>query len=259
MDAETQITLLEAMLDGSQTAALFTDPSQEDHPVIYANQTFEKLTGYSPEETIGYNCRFLQGTDTDPKAVQKMRAAIKHETAVTVTVKNYKKDGTPFWNRVHIEPVRAGGRLFFIGTQTDITLEEEQRKRLEEKEREIERLSLPVLEIDDGIAAISLNGEMSFERHRLLTVKLSDYVQKHHSHSVIIDISGLYWDEDTPVFDLLHIQDVLKLMGCRLFVTGISPKAARDISADVDTNRKLTAFSSFKQAVETARSAGSYS
>ncbi|KZE37835.1 biphenyl 2,3-dioxygenase [Bhargavaea cecembensis] len=258
MDAETQITLLEAMLDGSETAALFTDPSQEDHPVIYANQTFEKLTGYSPEETIGHNCRFLQGADTNPDDVQKMRDAIRKEATVTVTVKNYKKDGTPFWNRVHIEPVRTGGRLFFVGTQTDVTLEEEQRKRLEEKEREIERLSLPVLAIDDGIAAISLNGEMSFERHRRLTAKLSEYVQEHHSHSVIIDISGLYWDENTPVFDLLHIQDVLRLMGCRLFVTGITPKTAQDISMKADSDRQFTAFSSFKQAVETAKSAGSF-
>ncbi|EMR05445.1 hypothetical protein C772_02553 [Bhargavaea cecembensis DSE10] len=258
MDPETQITLLEAMLDGSRTAALFTDPSQEDHPIIYANHTFEKLTGYTLEETIGHNCRFLQGEETDPKDVKKMRDAIAQESAVTVTLKNYKKDGTPFWNRVHIEPVRAGGRLFFIGTQTDVTVEVNQRKRLEEKEREIERLSLPVLEIDDGIAAISLNGEMSVERYRRLTVKLSEYVQAHHSHSVIIDISGLYWDEDTPVFDLLHIQDVLRLMGCRLLVTGITPKAARDIAAEVATGSSLTAFTSFKQAVETAKSAGAF-
>ncbi|SEJ69592.1 PAS domain S-box-containing protein [Bhargavaea ginsengi] len=253
MDPETQITLLEAMLDGSRTAALFTDPSQEDHPVIYANQTFETLTGYTPEETIGHNCRFLQGADTDPKDVQKMRDAIRQESSVTVTLKNYKKDGSPFWNRVNIEPIRTGGRLFFIGTQTDVTVEVNQRKRLEEKEREIERLSLPVLEIDDGIAAISLNGEMSVERYRRLAVKISEYVQQHHCHSVIIDISGLYWDEDTPVFDLLHIQDVLRLMGCRLLVTGITPKAARDIAGEAASEHTLIAFSSFKQAVQTAK------
>ncbi|MCW1928396.1 PAS domain-containing protein [Bhargavaea beijingensis] len=259
MDPETQITLLEAMLDGSRAAALFTDPSQEDHPVIYANKTFEKLTGYSLDETIGHNCRFLQGTDTDPEAVQKIREAIRQETSVTVTLKNYKKDGTSFWNRVHIEPVHAGGRLYFIGTQTDVTVEIRQKKRLEEKEREIEHLSLPVLEIDDGIAAVSLNGEMSVERYRRLTVKLSEYVQEHHSHSVIIDISGLYWDDDTPIFDLLHIQDVLRLMGCRLLVTGISPKAARDIASETGPERPLTAFSAFKQAVETAKVAGALS
>ncbi|MFC7366601.1 MULTISPECIES: PAS domain-containing protein [Bhargavaea] len=259
MDPQTQNLLLEAMLDGSQTAALITDPSQEDHPVLYANKTFEKLTGYSPEETIGHNCRFLQGPDTELKDVQKMRDAIRDEHSVTVTLKNYRKNGTPFWNRVNIEPVRTGGRLFFIGTQTDVTVEVQQRKSLEEKEREIERLSLPVLEIDDGIAAISLNGEMGVERYRRLTVKLSEYVQQHHSHSVIVDISGLYWDEDTPVFDLLQLQDVLRLMGCQLFVTGISPKAARDIGSEVDKDRKLIAFSSFKQAVVSAKRAGSFS
>lgn len=253
MDPVTQITLLEAMLDGSRTAALFTDPSQEDHPIIYANRTFETLTGYTPEETIGNNCRFLQGADTDPKDVKKMRDAIRQESSITVTLKNYKKDGSAFWNRVNIEPIRTGGRLFFIGTQTDVTVEVNQRKCLAEKEREIERLSLPVLDIDDGIAAISLNGEMSVERYRRLAVKISEYVQQHHSHSVIIDISGLYWDEDTPVFDLLYIQDVLRLMGCRLLVTGISPKAARDIAAEAASEHTLIAFSSFKQAVQTAK------
>lgn len=259
MDPETQMELLEAMLDGSQTAALITDPLQENHPIIYVNQTFQKLTGYATEETIGHNCRFLQGDGTDPKDVQTMRDAIARQSAVTVTLRNYRKDGTPFWNRVHIEPVWTGGQLFFIGTQTDVTVEVEQRTCLEEKEREIERLSLPVLAIDDGIAAISLNGEMDMDRHGRLTTKLSEYVLEHHSHSVIIDISGLYWDEDSPVFDLLHIQDVLKLMGCRLFVTGISPQAAQDLATELGPERPLTAFTSFKHAVKVAKSAGAFS
>ena len=87
-----------------------SDPSLPDNPLIYANNGFEELTGYSAEEVIGRNCRFLQGPDTDEKSTEIIREAIRNERACTVQILNYKKDGTPFWNRLSITPGTRSNR-----------------------------------------------------------------------------------------------------------------------------------------------------
>ncbi|WP_084186717.1 PAS domain-containing protein [Edaphobacillus lindanitolerans] len=253
MDNVMQNRLLKAMLDGSKTAALVTDPSQKDNPIIFANRTFEELTGYPPEETIGRNCRFLQGEKTNPADVRKMREAIQNEKAITLTLKNYRKDGTPFWNRLQIEPIRVDGKLYFSGTQTDVTVERKQRREIDEKEALIEQLALPILAIEDSVAAVAITGVMSQERFSLLNMKLSDYVQQHLITNVIIDVTGMYWEEGTPGVNFLHIQNVLKLMGCRLYVTGISPMIARKLAETLGPADELHTFASIRQAMKLVR------
>lgn len=96
LDQETQVQLLEAMLDGSKVGTIVTDPSQEDNPIIYTNRTFIEMTGYDRHEVMGKNCRFLQGEDTDPEDVDKLRKAIEAKEEITVILKNYRKNGSPF-------------------------------------------------------------------------------------------------------------------------------------------------------------------
>ncbi|MBZ5201499.1 PAS domain S-box protein [Planomicrobium chinense] len=246
---EEQLTLLEAMVDGSNVATIVTDPSQEDNPIIYTNRTFEKMTGYQQSEVLGRNCRFLQRKETDPKERQKIRTAIEARESVTVTLQNYRKDGSLFWNRLHIEPVEVMGALYFIGTQTDVTLEHNQRQELTEKELEIEQIMLPILSLQDHVAAVALIGNMTHHRFDLLISKLSLYVQKERIEHVMIDVTGLYWEEGFPLEGLLSIRDVLKLMGTHLYVTGISPKAARELGTLQDQRRPLLTFSSIQQAM----------
>lgn len=244
-----QTQLLEAMLDGSRVATLVTDPSQPDNPIIYANRTFETMTGYPLGETLGQNCRFLQGTDTDPLAIQQLRDAIDEKRAITVTLKNYKKDGTLFWNRLSVTPVQIEGHSFFIGTQTNVSVEYRQRAELTNKESEIEQLMLPIMTIQDNLAAVSLIGEMSPQRFNLLTQKLSEFVQKNNVDHVIIDITGLYWNHESPLTSLLAVQDVLRLMGAQLYITGISPKIAQFLVSKRATEEQLQTFSSIQQAI----------
>ncbi|WP_432353592.1 PAS domain-containing protein [Sporosarcina sp. A2] len=116
------------MLDGSRVAALVTDPSQPDSPIIYANKTFETMTGYTISETLGKNCRFSQGKDTVPRSIKEIRDAIHNQQPITKILKNYRKDGSLFWNRLHIEPLQIEDRLFFIGTQTNVSVEYRQRE-----------------------------------------------------------------------------------------------------------------------------------
>ena len=240
---------MEAMIDGSRVSALVTDASKEDNPIIFINKTFERMTGYTEGEVLGRNCRFLQGEGTDPSTVMKIRRAIAERTPLTVVLKNYKKDGSLFWNRLSIRPVTIEGQNFFIGTQTDVSVQYKQIEELHSKDHEIEQLMLPIMMIYDNLAAVSLIGQMNEERFDLLIKKLSDFVHSHEVDHVMVDVTGLYWHEETSIERLLDIKQVLELMGSTLYVTGVSPDLARKLVAAKDPNQELKTFSSIQQAI----------
>ncbi len=97
--------------------------AEPDRPLIYVNDAFEELTGYSESDALGRNCRFLQGPGTDPMVVEEMRAGLDAAVPVSVELLNYRKDGIPFWNKVDIAPIadEGGTVTHFVGFQTDIT------------------------------------------------------------------------------------------------------------------------------------------
>jgi phosphoserine phosphatase RsbU/P len=117
------------------------DARLPDMPLIYVNPAFEQVTGYSREEALGYNCRFLQGPDTDPKAAETIRKAIREQRGCVVEILNYRKDGTPFWNRLTITPVydAAGTVTHFIGVQSDVTARRLAEERLAAAYRDMQR------------------------------------------------------------------------------------------------------------------------
>lgn len=100
---------------------VITDPRLPDNPIIFASDSFLELTEYSREEILGRNCRFLQGPETDPATVRKIREAIDGQTEVTVQLINYTKSGKKFWNLFHLQPMRdqKGEVQYFIGVQLD--------------------------------------------------------------------------------------------------------------------------------------------
>uniref|UniRef100_A0A7N0ZTD3 non-specific serine/threonine protein kinase n=1 Tax=Kalanchoe fedtschenkoi TaxID=63787 RepID=A0A7N0ZTD3_KALFE len=100
---------------------VITDPRLPDNPIIFASDSFLELTEYSREEILGRNCRFLQGPETDPGTVKKIREAIDNQTEVTVQLLNYTKSGKKFWNVFHLQPMRdnKGEVQYFIGVQLD--------------------------------------------------------------------------------------------------------------------------------------------
>lgn len=101
---------------------LITDPQQPDNPIVFVNDAFSRLTGYSREETLGRNCRFLQGPGTNAEDIQRIRDAIQGRVPIEVELLNYKKDGGIFWNRVLISPVFDNGELtYFFASQLDVT------------------------------------------------------------------------------------------------------------------------------------------
>jgi len=115
--------VLSAILDECVNGVTLSDPDLEDTPIIYANKAFENLTGYSQDEIIGYNCRFLQGEDREQAERYQIAEALKKHEAVEVTLRNYRKDGTLFFNHLKIVPLfdRKQRVLYYLGVQYDIT------------------------------------------------------------------------------------------------------------------------------------------
>lgn len=115
--------LFEQAMAQTRMAVCLTDPNLEDDPIIFCNEAFERLTGYQAEEILGRNCRFLQGPETDQKQVSRIREAVRGEDVVVVELLNYRKDGSTFWNTLHLGPIYdASGKLtYFFGSQWDVT------------------------------------------------------------------------------------------------------------------------------------------
>jgi PAS domain S-box-containing protein len=110
-------------LQTAQQNFVVTDPSLPDNPIVYASQGFLNLTGYSLDQILGRNCRFLQGPETDPKAVERIRKAIELGNDMSVCLLNYRVDGTTFWNQFFIAALRdANGNVTnFVGVQCKVS------------------------------------------------------------------------------------------------------------------------------------------
>nr|AML79145.1 putative LOV domain-containing protein [Leucostegia immersa] len=125
LSENAEITLCSSLtiaLTRIQQSFVMSNPYLPGMPVIYASDKFLQLTGYQKDEVIGRNCRFLQGQETDACAVQQIRDCIKAEKACTVRVINYRKDGSPFWNLLHVAPVRdhTAKIAYFVGVQWEL-------------------------------------------------------------------------------------------------------------------------------------------
>ncbi|KAL7439598.1 hypothetical protein ACHAXH_004092 [Discostella pseudostelligera] len=115
----SDFSLIESLTSGQQNFVL-SDPRLPDNPIVYASSGFYELTGYTREQVLGRNCRFLQGSGTSRKAVDILRTAVANGTDATVCLLNYKADGTPFWNQLFVAALRDGDNCIvnYVGVQT---------------------------------------------------------------------------------------------------------------------------------------------
>jgi len=130
--------VLSKILDSCVNGVTLADPDQEDMPLVYVNKAFETITGYTLAETVGKNCRFLQGNEHDQTGVSQLREAIRNKESVEVTLRNYRKNGELFYNHLLISPLfdSNGNLLYFLGVQYDVTPKiraEEEIKELKEQ------------------------------------------------------------------------------------------------------------------------------
>ena len=115
--------VLSKILDSCVNGITLADPDQPDMPLVYVNKAFETITGYTLAETVGRNCRFLQGKEHSQPGVRQLREAIENKQSVEVTLRNYRKNGELFYNHLLISPLfdAQGNLLYFLGVQFDIT------------------------------------------------------------------------------------------------------------------------------------------
>ena len=123
MDSPDKLRLLERAVTASTNSVVISDPNLPDDPLVYVNPAFEETTGYSAEEALGRNCRFLQGEDRDQLAIAELKSAVREGRQCSVVLRNYRKDGTLFWNELSVYPVLDEKRRVtnFVGVQNDIT------------------------------------------------------------------------------------------------------------------------------------------
>lgn len=126
--------LLQSMVDASHDGIVVAEQEGDDTILIYVNAAFERLTGYSRDEILYQDCRFLQAADRDQLARARIRKALAERRPCREVMRNYRKDGTAFWNELSITAVRndAERRTYFIGIQKDVTRQVEMERELAE-------------------------------------------------------------------------------------------------------------------------------
>ena len=131
------------------------DPDQEDAPIVYANEEFQRITGYSLDDIIGHNCRFLQGEDRDQEGRKQLREAIDKRSHVETTLRNYRKDGSLFYNKLTITPLfdAHGQLLYLLGIQYDATAQVRAEAEIGELKAKLEELREDDFPSDAGAAA----------------------------------------------------------------------------------------------------------
>ncbi|MCQ4295204.1 PAS domain-containing protein [Pseudomonas stutzeri] len=134
--------LLQLVIEASNDGIVVAEQEGDDNILIYANPAFERLTGYAVDDILYRDCRFLQGENRDQAGLQAIREAVKNNQPCRQIIRNYRKDGTPFWNELSITPVfnEADQLTYFIGIQKNVTAEVDALQRVEALEAEIRDL-----------------------------------------------------------------------------------------------------------------------
>ncbi|MCP9337551.1 PAS domain-containing protein [Stutzerimonas xanthomarina] len=134
--------LLQLVIEASNDGIVVAEQEGDDNILIYANPAFQRLTGYEIDDILYQDCRFLQADDRDQLGLAAIREAIRNNTPCRQIIRNYRKDGSAFWNELSITPVfNEGDQLtYFIGIQKDVTPEVEAKQRVCELEAEVQHL-----------------------------------------------------------------------------------------------------------------------
>lgn len=134
--------LLQLVIEASNDGIVVAEQEGDDNILIYANPAFQRLTGYAVDDILYQDCRFLQGNDRDQPALQAIREAVRENRPCRQIIRNYRKDGSPFWNELSITPVfnESDQLTYFIGIQKDVSGEVEAVQRVRELEAEVAQL-----------------------------------------------------------------------------------------------------------------------
>jgi len=132
--------LLQMVINASNDGIVIAEKEgEQDNILIYVNPAFERLTGYTSEEILYQDCRFLQSGDRDQEALSIIRAALNNEGSCREILRNYRKDGTPFWNELSLSTVKnpSDGQTYFVGVQKDVTTQVKAQQRVAQLETQL--------------------------------------------------------------------------------------------------------------------------
>lgn len=152
--------LFEQAMAQTRMAICLCDPDQPGLPIVFANRAFRRLTGYSEEEIIGRPCSFLQGPDTSAEPVARIREALASEDVIVVELLNYRKNGTSFWNALHLGPIynEDGKLVYFFGSQwdvSDVRAARSQEQHAKEMARELSHRMKNMFSVISGIVNVT--------------------------------------------------------------------------------------------------------
>ncbi|MCA1768390.1 MAG: PAS domain S-box protein, partial [Halomonas sp.] len=175
---QTDLRVKKRSLEASRNGVLIADALQPDMPIVYVNPAFLEITGYGPDEVLGYNCRFLQGPKTDPEAAQVIRDAIERQEEVRLTLLNYRKDGTEFLNYLTLAPVFDDEQrcTHYVGVQDDITRQHRNEQQLAHHSTHDLLTGLPNREL--FISRLAYDYQVSLQSEKLLAlfyINLDDF------------------------------------------------------------------------------------
>ncbi|HNG74832.1 MAG TPA: PAS domain-containing protein, partial [Candidatus Obscuribacter sp.] len=178
-EKDEQLLLLKRAVESVKNGICITNPRLPDNPIIYVNDAFLSMTGYGRHQVLGRNCRFLQRDDRDQPAIQQIKDAIKDETSITTILRNYRRDGTLFWNELTVSPVHdEKGRLInFVGIQNDISARKEAERRVSEFYSVISHeLRTPLTSINGALAVIADGsaGKVNAQVQRMVKIALEN-------------------------------------------------------------------------------------
>ena len=135
--------LLQLVINASNDGIVIAEKEgEQDKILIYVNPAFERLTGYTSEEILYQDCRFLQSGDRDQQALPLIRDALNREQSCREILRNYRKDGTPFWNELSLSTVKnpADGQTYFVGVKKDVTVQVKAQQRVAQLEGQVAEL-----------------------------------------------------------------------------------------------------------------------
>ncbi|MBX9690364.1 MAG: PAS domain S-box protein [Candidatus Obscuribacterales bacterium] len=158
MTEKDQLSLMFQALEYARNGVVITDPQKDDNPIIYTNPAFTDITGYSADEILGKNCRFLQGNDKSQLELEALRQAIRERLPITTVLRNYKKDGARFYNELTVSPVynQNNKLIAFVGIQNDVTARIEAEQRISDFYSIVSHeLRTPITKIKSSLSVIA--------------------------------------------------------------------------------------------------------